>query len=75
MKIVGILLVGLVAGMLAAAFSLATGGTLWAALVTYVAAGMVATVLGLGVVIWRVWVFEHDDDTDLILSGAHPASK
>lgn len=75
MKIVGILLVGLVSGFLAAAVSLATGSTLWAALVNYFAAGMVATMLGVVVVIWRASVSERPDDTNLVLSNAHSASE
>ncbi len=55
MKIVGILLLALVGGILAAAFSLGSGGTVWAALANYLAAGMMVTVLGLVVVIWRAF--------------------
>ena len=43
MKMVGILFVALVAGVVAATVSLGSGGSLWAAVVTYFAAGTVAT--------------------------------
>ena len=58
MRIVGILLVGLVAGVLAAGVSLASGGSLLAAFASYVLAGMIVTMLGVVVVTVRTWAAE-----------------
>jgi uncharacterized membrane protein YraQ (UPF0718 family) len=74
MKIVGILVLSLVAGLLAAGVSIGTGGSLWAALINYLAVGMVATVLGLAVVIWRAWEAERPN-SDMALNGAASAGK
>lgn len=53
MKIVGILVFAVMCGVLAAAVSLGSGGSLWAAMANYFVAGMIATLLGLVLVIWR----------------------
>jgi tellurite resistance protein TehA-like permease len=58
MKIVGILLLGLIAGVVAASVNLGSGGTLWTALLNYLGFGMIATLLGMIVVIWRAWEAE-----------------
>ncbi len=55
MKIVGILILGMISGMLAAVVSLGWGGSFWDAVVNYVLVGMAATLLGLIVVILRAW--------------------
>lgn len=74
MKMVGILFVALVAGVVAATVSLGSGGSLWAAVVTYFAAGTVATFLGLIAVIWRAWAAEQPT-SKLALGRAAPAGK
>jgi hypothetical protein len=74
MKIVGILILSLVAGLLAASVSIGTGGSLWAALINYLAVGMVATILGLAVVIWRAWEAERPN-SGMALNSAASASK
>lgn len=74
MKIVGILLIAVISGFVAAGVSLASGGSLWASLGNYLAAGMIATMLGLGVVIWRAIGAERPRMGPL-LTAAHSASK
>ena len=74
MKVVGILLIAVISGFVAAGVSLASGGSLWASLGNYLAAGMVATMLGLVVVIWRAIDAERPRARP-ILTGAHPIVK
>ena len=74
MKVVGILLIGLMSGIAAAAFSFGSGGTVWAALLNYIGVGMVATVLGVVVLIWRAWEVERPGHS-IVLSGATSTSK
>lgn len=73
MKIVGILVLGLVSGVIAATVSLVSGGSLWAALLNYLAVGMATTLLGVTAIIWRAW--EAERPNEIMLNGATSASK
>lgn len=74
MKIVGILLIGLMSGVLAAAVSLGSGGTIWAALLNYIGIGLVASLCAVIVIIWRAYEVERPKARP-ILGGAAPVSK
>lgn len=74
MKVVGILIVAMVCGIVAAGVSLGSGGSLWAAFVNYFAAGMLATLFGLALVIWRAWEAERPSGK-LVMGGAASAGK
>lgn len=74
MKVVGILVLALVCGLVAAGVSLGSGGSLWAAFVNYFAFGMLATLFGFALVIWRAWEGERPTGK-LVLGGAASASK
>jgi predicted alpha/beta hydrolase len=70
MKIVGILVLGVVSGLLAAAASIGWGGTFWEALANYFLVGMAATMFGLVVVILRAWDGEMPSSKQMIGPGA-----
>jgi hypothetical protein len=74
MNVVGILIVSLVSGLLAAGVNLSSGGSLWTALLNYLGIGMLATVVGVTVVIWRAWEAERPSHK-MALGGVTSISK
>ena len=73
MKIVGILLIGVMSGVLAAVVSLGSGGTIWAALLYYIGIGQVASLCAVIVIIWRAYEAERPKVRPIFDRAAHVA--
>ncbi len=73
MKVAGILFMGLIAGVVAAAASVILGGGFWLAVLNYLAFGTAATILSVGILFWRAFEAERPGHP-VALSGIQAAT-
>lgn len=74
MRSLGVILGGLAAAMMAAVLQLASGAGFWAALASYLLVGMIATGLGMTLLIKRAWDAERPAENLVLRPLASGAS-